>query len=672
MNRLAAERSPYLLQHAKNPVEWFPWSEEAFETARTEGKPVFLSIGYSSCHWCHVMERESFESEAVAEVLNRYFISVKVDREERPDIDQVYMTFLQAIAGSGGWPMSLFLTPDRKPFFAGTYFPPHSAHGRPGFLQLLERIHDVWTNDRDSLIESSDHIMEVLAERTVSQETATDIQTAMDSTYQYFQQSFDRTEGGFGGAPKFPRPVQFNFLFHYYKSSGNEMARDMALITLRKIASGGMRDQLGGGFHRYSVDRFWRVSHFEKMLYDQAQLVESYLDAWQIAHDEFYRDAARSAIEYVLRDMTHQQGGFFSAEDADSEGEEGKFYTWTLDEFKNELGKDDAEISAYHYGVTLEGNFEHGKNVLFLARSLDDTAERFLASRAEIEERVSISSNKLMTARSRRIRPMLDDKILTSWNGSMIAALARAGDIFEDSRYLEAARKAAHFIWNSLRVEDSPLKHRWREGEARFDAQLDDYSFLIKGFLALYQATFDRVWLERALLLQTEQDAALFDEKEGAYFDARASRDLLLRTKNEYDGAEPAGNTIAADNLFRLAIFTENSKYSAQAERILTYFLGRIGRYPFAMPGLMAAAFWHVKTPIQIVLSGTEIQDFNRAINERYLPLSVKMLASSTIAPFARSLPTIQSKAAAYVCQNFACELPVTDRDALEELLDTQ
>jgi len=672
-NRLAREKSPYLLQHAHNPVEWFPWGEEAFEKARAENKPIFLSVGYSTCHWCHVMERESFEDEEVANILNEFFVSIKVDREERPDVDAIYMSALQAMTGSGGWPMSIFLTPELKPFFAGTYFPPHPAHGRPSFSQLIQRIHELWESDRDALVESGEHIAESL-HQPEDQAGSTDPRDAMEAAYRYFEQAFDRAEGGFGGAPKFPRPVQFDFLFNYFSAFHTESAREMALVTLRKMALGGMHDHLGGGFHRYSVDRYWRVSHFEKMLYDQAQLVHSYLDAYQLEPDEFIAGIVRSTVEYVLRDMKHPDGGYFSAEDADSEGEEGKFYVWTLKEFEEILGEKTAPISAFRFGVTREGNFEHGNNVLYLAHTLDETAERFGKTRLEIGAILSANANKLIEVRERRIRPMRDDKVLTSWNGLMIGAIARAGDILAAPRYLDAARKAGEFVWNNLR-SNGALLHRWRDAdshspaESRFAAGLDDYAFLIQGYLDLYEGTFDIQWLHRAIELQGEQDNMLYDTKEGGYFNTREAPDLLLRLKNEYDGAEPSGNSVSVRNLFRLSIFTENAKYQERAEETLRYFLNRIGDHPFVMPGLLAAAFWQIRNPMQIVLAGEGIEPLKRIVNSTYLPIGVTMLASQSVGEFAKSLAATDRKAAAYVCHDFKCELPVSEPAELERLL---
>jgi uncharacterized protein len=669
-NRLAKEKSPYLQQHSHNPVDWYPWGEEAFEKARREDKPIFLSIGYSTCHWCHVMERESFESDAIAKLLNENFISIKVDREERPDVDAVYMTILQAMSGSGGWPMSLFLTPDLKPIFAGTYFPPVPAHGRPSFAQLLVSVTEFWGSHHDQIVASSIEITSALQERiNVSDDRShtVDIPYLSDSTFHHFEETFDSIEGGFGGAPKFPRPVQFDFLFNYYKAFGNDKARDMALFTLRKMALGGMHDHLGGGFHRYSVDRYWRISHFEKMLYDQAQLINSYLDAWQIMHDPFDAGIARSTIEYVLRDLTDSDGGFYSAEDADSEGEEGKFYVWTLEEFESILGSN-AEVSAFRFGVTTEGNFEHGKNVPHLAHTLDETAQHFAKSRLEIEEILGSNVNKLIIVRAKRIRPLRDDKVLTSWNGLMIGSMARAGDVLNEQRFIDAAIAAGEFIWKNLRPEGN-LLHRWRDGEARFDAYLDDYAFLIKGYLDLYEATFDTIWINRAIELQEEQDLVLYDEKEGGYFNARKADDLILRSKNDYDGAEPSGNSITTLNLYRLSYFTEENRFKVQADETLKTFITKVQNYPYAMPELIGAGFWSLQSPYQIVFAGDDINELKREVNLYYLPLSTKIQANNSPAKFTQSLQAVEANATVYVCQNFVCQLPITKPADLEKLL---
>ena len=617
------------------------------------------------------MERESFESKAIADLLNTNFISIKVDREERPDVDAVYMTILQAMTGSGGWPMSLFLTPDLKPIFAGTYFPPVPAHGRPSFAQLLLSVSEFWGSHRDHIIASSIEITSALQERinvSDEEEYAEDIRSLENSTFHHFEESFDSIDGGFGGAPKFPRPVQFDFLFNYYKAFDDTRAKDMALFTLRKMALGGMHDHLGGGFHRYSVDRFWCISHFEKMLYDQAQLVNSYLDAWQITHDHFDAGIVRSTIEYVLRDLTDPDGGFYSAEDADSEGEEGKFYVWTLEEFEFILGSN-AAVSAFRFGVTTVGNFEHGKNVLHLAHTLDETAQLFGKSRLEVEDILGSNANKLIVVREKRIRPLRDDKILTSWNGLMIGATARAGDVLNEPRFIHAAVAAGEFIWNNLHP-NGKLLHRWRDGEARFDAYLDDYAFLINGYLDLYEATFDPIWITRALELQEEQDANLYDTNDGGYFNARESSDLILRSKNDYDGAEPSGNSVSALNLFRLFYFTEDERFRIRAEETLRSFVTRIQKYPYAMPEMMTAGLWSLESPAQVVFAGDDVSELKKVVNSHYLPISVKIKAGTSPGSFTRSLEALNEHPTVYFCQNFVCQLPITEPSDLEKLLN--
>ena len=484
-NHLISEKSPYLQQHAHNPVDWYPWGEAAFEKSRTEDKPIFLSVGYSTCHWCHVMERESFESEALAAILNRWFVPVKVDREERPDVDRIYMTFVQASTGGGGWPMSVFLTPELKPFFGGTYFPPDNRYGRPGFGAILERIAEAWRNERGRIMQSSGDVVAQLAQYGAGGPSiGMPDKTALDSAFQHFRRMYDSAQGGFGSAPKFPRPVVFNFLLRYYVQSRRQEALDMTLGTLRAMANGGMHDQLGGGFHRYSVDERWFVPHFEKMLYDQAQLTISYLEAFQITHDPFYAKIARSTLDYVLRDMTDPEGGFYSAEDADSvidpanpkEKGEGTFYIWTAEELQQALG-DQYQRFASIYGVEPKGNVPDdphgeftGKNILYLRASLDDATE------AELQP----AKAALLAIRSKRVRPHLDDKILTSWNGLMISAFAKGAQVLDDARYLGAAQRAAGFILTRMvDATSGVLQRRYRDGDAAIPGFLDDYAFFI-------------------------------------------------------------------------------------------------------------------------------------------------------------------------------------------------
>lgn len=677
-NRLSKERSPYLLQHAFNPVDWFAWGEEAFAKARNEQKPIFLSIGYSTCHWCHVMERESFENEELAAYLNKYFVSIKLDREERPDIDAIYMTATQAMTGSGGWPMTLMLTPELKPFFCGTYFPPKPAYGKPSFMQLLERITELWETKRDELISSSEGLTKAIAAGSEEDNAAPKLlsPTLGDAAIYYFERTFDADHGGFGNAPKFPRPVQYDFLFNHYSTSGNERAKEMALFSLRYMAAGGLNDQLGGGFHRYSVDKYWLVSHFEKMLYDQAQLIESYIDAYQITQDTFYTETVRSTCDFVLRELTHPEGGFYSAIDADSEGEEGTYYVWRLEEISELLGDESAKIFSYHFGIDEKGNWEHGKNVFSIKHSVEETSKEFNAERPKVTKILDNGKQILFEARSKRIRPHLDDKILASWNGLMIGAMARAGDVLREERYVDAAIQAASFIWQRLYVEAGyKLLRRWRDNEARFDATLDTYAFLIKGFLELYEVSLDELWLERAIILQKEQDQFLYDTKQGGYFTSREATDIIIRTKNDYDGAEPSGNSITVLNLLKLHAISSDQDYKDKAERTLLYFAGKLAKYPYTMPEMLVGMEWHHYAPTEIVfvrdIQGEMYEAMREELSKYYLPRKVIVSSSSNAtSDFVKSLPAKDGKLTVYFCTNQTCELPITEISELRKLLE--
>jgi uncharacterized protein YyaL (SSP411 family) len=673
-NHLINERSPYLQQHANNPVDWYPWGAEAFTKARTEDKPIFLSIGYSTCHWCHVMEHESFENATIAQFLNDNFVSIKLDREERPDIDAVYMTATQAMTGAGGWPMSVMLTHDLKPFFCGTYFPPVPAYGRPSFKQLLERIRELWLTKRDDIIRSSEALTDAIKQEGEASGHTEISRLLFDRCFNYFEQAFDEREGGFGGAPKFPRTVQYDFLFNYYHLTGNDRAAQMALFTLEKMSRGGIYDHLGGGFHRYSVDAFWRVSHFEKMLYDQAQLIHSYLDAYQLTGKQRYARVVRQTCDFVLRELTHPDGGFFSALDADSEGEEGTFYLWTQEEINDVLGLD-AELFNYHYGITTEGNWEEGKNVIYEATTLKKTGETFALSSDLAAERLGPLREKLFAVRASRIRPHRDEKVLTSWNGVMIGAMARAGDVLDTDTYVFAARRAAMFIVDELHKEEH-LLHRWRDGEARFDAMLDSFAFLIKGLLELYEATLESRWLQLAVDLQREQDQTLFDTDSGGYFTARATTDVIVRTKNAYDGAEPSGNSISVWNLLKLHRMTGDLHFLANARKTLAYFSGMLQQYPYALPEMLAAAVSEIELPTEIVFTGdivtAEYQTMRRKLASRYIPQKTVLHSASPVAnEFARTLAPREGKTTVYFCSGGVCELPITSANALEERLVT-
>jgi uncharacterized protein YyaL (SSP411 family) len=682
-NRLAQEKSPYLLQHAHNPVDWFPWSEEAFTRARVENKPIFLSIGYSTCHWCHVMERESFENEEIAALLNREYIPIKVDREERPDVDRIYMTFVQATSGSGGWPMSVWLTPDLQPFFGGTYFPPENRWGHPGFGSVLTQIASAWKSDRDKIEESARSVVDQLKKQVAVEPAHGGVifdAAALDSAFSVFRRSFDSRLGGFGGAPKFPRPSVFNFLLRYYARTKNAEALDMVLLTLREMARGGMHDQLGGGFHRYSVDDRWFVPHFEKMLYDQGQLATSYLEAFQITGDRQYADIARRIFDYVLRDMTDPGGAFYSAEDADSVIDpahpdlkgEGAFYIWTADEIRRIAGERDAALFFRRYGVRENGNVDHdphgeftGKNILYQAEPAGD---RLALARVEAA---------LLEARSRRIRPHLDDKILTSWNGLMISAFALGGAVLEEPRYVEAARRAAAFLIERMYdPATGTLLRRFRAGEAAIPAFLDDYALFTQALIDLYEAQFDSDHLRLAVQL-TEKMRELFEDPAGAFFSTPAGEpSLVLRVKEDYDGAEPSGNSVAVMNLLRLARITSRADFRDSAERAFAAFGSRISHTPVAIPQMLAACEWALSDPREIVFAGSkgspELNALVREFRHRFVPNHVVLLADPALAAWVPAIEGMRphnAPASVYVCRNFACQLPVSTAAEFAELI---
>jgi len=664
-NRLIHETSPYLLQHAYNPVDWYPWGEEAFARARKENKPIFLSIGYSTCHWCHVMEHESFENDDIAAVMNRDFVCIKVDREERPDIDRIYMTAVQATTGSGGWPMSVWLTPDLKPFFCGTYFPPDARYGRPGFKELIERVHDVWETNHDAVVAQAGQIAETIERYATiggddSEGQKLDV-APLRLGFEQFRASYDEVNGGFGGAPKFPRPVALNFLFRYFARTNDVTARDMALHTLRAMGEGGMFDQLGGGFHRYSVDDHWLVSHFEKMLYDQAQLVNSYVDAYQITHDPLYADIARRTCDYVLRDMTSPEGGFYSAEDADSEGVEGKFYVWTREEIEKALGKQ-AEAFCRAYGVSADGNWEDGSNVLHVASP--DTAK------------FTNDCAKLFAIREKRIRPHRDEKILTAWNGLMISALARAAQVLDEPKYRNVAERAARYITTN-RLKEGKLTRT-----ATVPAMVEDYAFLGNGLVDLYEADFDPQWLVTATKLADTMLGQFYDAKAGGFFqtDGRDAS-VIVRAKEDYDGAEPSGNSMATLLLLKLGQFTDRAEYREAAEKTLKLFSDHLRKAPSTVPQMACALDYYLSKPKQVVIAGkpgaAATEKMLQVVRERYLPNAIVILADGAdsqkvltkLLPFLDGVKPIDGKATVYVCVNYACQLPTSDVRKMEEML---
>jgi uncharacterized protein YyaL (SSP411 family) len=699
-NRLIHEKSPYLQQHAHNPVDWYPWGPEAFEKSRKEQKPIFLSIGYSTCHWCHVMERESFESEATAAILNRHFVCIKVDREERPDIDRIYMSYVQATTGSGGWPMSVWLTPDLKPFVGGTYFPPESLYGRPGFPVLLERIAEAWKNDKDRIVASSEDVLKQLQKQAeVAPSRGSLDAAALDSGFYYWRRTFDTKLGGFGPAPKFPRPVTHNFLLRYYARTKNQEALDMVLATLRAMAKGGMNDQLGGGFHRYSVDEHWFVPHFEKMLYDQAQLAISYLEAYQITQDPQYAHSARRIFDYVLRDMTDRDGGFYSAEDADSvidpahpeEKGEGAFYIWKQSEIEQVVGQPAARWFCFRYGVEPHGNVQNdphneftGKNILFEAHTLEETAHHFEAPLDQVTAALKIADEKLMAERSKRVRPHLDDKVLTAWNGLMISALAKGGVILREPRFTTGARRAADFVLGKMvDAKTGLLRRRYRQGEAAIPGFLDDYAFFAQALLDLYETGFELKDLELAIRLKEKQMELFEDKEHGAFFSSSAGDStLVMRMKDDYDGAEPSGNSIAALNLLRLTEITGRADFREAADKTLRAFAGRISQQPMGVPQMLVAYEFSQATPKQVVLVGSrespETKEMIQALYARFLPNRIALLVDGdhTRKTLSKYQPVIETMSAsggrttAYVCENYACKLPTTDVAKFARLLN--
>jgi uncharacterized protein YyaL (SSP411 family) len=710
MNRLSRERSPYLLQHAGNPVDWYAWSDEAFARAREEGKPIFLSIGYSTCHWCHVMEHESFESPQIAEALNRDFVSIKVDREERPDVDRVYMSFVQATTGSGGWPMSVFLTPELKPFYGGTYFPPTSRWGRPGFADLLAELARVWREDPGRVHAAAAELLERLksvtgAEGKSRAGDAVAGTDALDIGIEQFQMAFDRRLGGFGDAPKFPRPSELLFLLREHaRRTALDLPLQAPLLmvtdTLRAMAMGGMRDHLGGGFHRYSVDAGWRVPHFEKMLYDQAQLVMAYLEAAQASGEDFFATVAEDTLNYVLRDLTDPLGGFYSAEDADSlppesagvagaHKSEGAFYIWADSEIGMLLGPD-ADVARRRFGIEPGGNAPQdpqgefrGRNLLYIAQSIHDVAARTGLSEADVVAALGRVHATLFEARATRPRPHLDDKILTAWNGLMIAACARAARVLAPARsakrYLDAARKAAGFIRTNLWVAaDSRLLRRFRDGDAAIEAYAEDFASLIYGLLELFQADGDPAWLDWAIALQEKQSALFRDPADGGWFSTTGTDpNVLLRLKEDHDGAEPSAGSLATHNLITLGHLVGGGDYLSHAEQTLARYGPRAGSAARAIPMIMAAlSAWHAEHE-QVVIVGAPEHEATRALvaemASHYRPFAVvvpispgsRQAAMVHRLPFVASMSEGDTGAAAYICRNFTCQAPVSSAAAL-------
>ncbi len=689
-NRLINETSPYLRQHAHNPVDWFPWGEEAFEKARRENKPIFLSVGYAACHWCHVMERESFEDAAIARVMNERFVNVKVDREERPDVDEIYMTATLMMLGHGGWPMSVFLTPDLKPFYCGTYFPPDNRHGMASFRNVLAAVAQAWEGKREEVLENAGQLAGLVAENAESRAGDAGVlqPDSVSRAVAEFAKHWDRRHGGLDGAPKFPTSGPILLLLRHGHGTGDANSLAMATHTLRCIAHGGIRDHLGGGFHRYSVDNEWLVPHFEKMLYDNAQLAATFIEAWRVTGEELLVEAARDTLDYVLRDMTAPEGGFYSSEDADSEGEEGKFYLWTRDEIEAILGQEDAVLFCERYNVQDNGNFSShesyhaGKNILHIRNNPDGTGVQSGVGGAESGGHLAAMREKLLTARNERVRPGLDDKIITSWNGLMISAFALGAQIFEDRRYLDAARKAASFILSALRGEDGGLLRTYCQGRAQHRACLDDYAFLAAGLLELYETDFDPAWIREARGLADALNAKFWDEDKGVFY-ATSGEDpsLIARFIPVYDGAEPSGNAVAANVLLRLAQFTGETAWADQARRVLEANHGNFAKGGLNCSNLLCVLHDALAPDREIVVAGSrdseDTQAMLRVLRRRFLPHTITALAEPGEAEAAAEwLPLLKDKLpathgpAVYICQNFTCGAPLTDPGALTAVLD--
>jgi len=691
-NRLKDEKSPYLLQHADNPVDWYPWGEEAFEKAKRENKPILLSIGYSTCHWCHVMEHESFEDEEVAKLMNDTFVSIKVDREERPDIDNIYMTVCQIMSkGSCGWPLNVIMTPDKKPFFAATYIPKESRYGRLGMIEFIPKVKEAWEKDKENILNSAEAVTEAVKKATdVSQNTESkDLSTkTLDTAYNQLLRNFDEENGGFGKSPKFPTPHNHLFLLRYWKRTGDKQALEMVEKTLQEMRLGGMYDHVGFGFHRYSTDPSWLLPHFEKMLYDQAMLAMAYTEAYQATGKKEYEKTAREILTYVLRDMTSPEGGFYSAEDADSEGEEGKFYVWTEGELKETLGDKDAELIITNFNTSKSGNFteeagghQSGANILHLKKPLSETAPSYEISEEEFSERIEKTRVTLFNEREKRIHPYKDDKILTDWNGLMIAAFSMAGRTFNDPEYTKAASKAANFLLKDLRDSNGKLLHRFRNGHAGITANIDDYAFLIWGLLELYESTFDVAYLKAALALQDNLDKGFWDNKYGGYyFTSNDAEELISRQKEIYDGAIPSGNSVAGLNLLKLSRITGNVEYEKKADQLGKAFSETISSGPMAYTLFMMGLDFGLGPSYEVVIVGDpeaeNTKSMIEAIRKSYSPSKVVLLRGKEenaeiieFADFTKAQSSIDGKATAYVCLNHVCNLPTTDVNKMLELL---
>ncbi len=677
-NRLAAETSPYLLQHAYNPVDWYPWGEEAFARAKAEDKPVLLSVGYSACHWCHVMEHESFENEETAAQMNQNFVNIKVDREERPDIDQIYMNFVQMTNGQGGWPMTVFLTPEGLPFYGGTYYPPYDRYNTPGFPRILQSVKEAYEEKRDDILNSAGEILGELRRMGAARSEGTPVAPdQLDLAYKAIIRNYDATNGGFGGAPKFPAPMTLEFLLRHYARTGEERALEIVTHTCRKMADGGMYDHLGGGFARYSVDALWLVPHFEKMLYDNAQLAKLYAHVWQVTKDGYFKRKAEEILDYTLREMTDELGGFYSAQDADSEGVEGKFFVWTPGEIKAILGEEEAKAFGYHFDVSESGNFEHGASILHERQPMEKSAAALGISAERLGEIITGGKEKLFAVREKRIKPQRDEKVLTAWNGLMLSAFAEAGFVFGRKDYTDAARTNADFILGNMQTADGHLLRTYgntpQGGKAKLNAYLEDYALFADGLLDLFQTTGETRWLKEARRLSDLMIAEFWDAEDGGFFfTGNNHEELIVRSKDYFDNATPSGNSVAAEVLIKLDKLTGAEKYARYAEAIFRLLSNNLMKYPQAFGRALIALSYSLAAVKEIVIIydlGQSENDLIDAVSGNYIPNKILVLSEingdEEILPILEGKELIGDAPTAFVCENYTCQEPVTDKDIL-------
>ena len=677
-NRLIDETSPYLLQHANNPVDWYPWGPEALQRATEEDKPILLSVGYSACHWCHVMERESFEDRRIAGIMNENFVSIKVDREERPDIDSIYMSAVQALTGHGGWPMTVFLTPEGKPFYGGTYYPPEDRHGMPGFVTVMDAISKAYKENRQDIVDTTDQLAQRIHQISSSARSIEPLTNdVLYRAYRGIAGDFDDRYGGIGMQPKFPQPMTYEFLLRYYMRTEDPQALDMVELTLDRMAEGGIYDQVGGGFHRYSTDTYWLVPHFEKMLYDNALLVRLYLHAYQVTDKPLYRRVVEETLDYVLREMTDPEGGFYSAQDADSEGVEGKFFIWLPKEIIEVLGKDDGELINQHYGVTLHGNFE-GRNILHVADGPGTLPTDSGVAGEGLEGLLAGAKSKLLEARAKRVPPALDDKILTAWNGMMLRAWSEAGAVLGREDYIDIGKQNAKFLLSNMRAEGRLLR-TYRDGRAKLNGYLEDYALLIDGLIALHEATFEERWLDEAIALGQAMVDLYWDETSGQFYDTgRDHEELIVRPRDVSDNAMPSGSSAATEALLRLAVITGDADHKRRAVTALRSVRDMMTRFPTGAGNWLCTLEFYLSNVKEIAIIGDrddpDTQALLSEVHRRFLPNRV-LIGRKESGGVMAGLPLLEGREmvdgmpTAYVCRNYVCQLPVTDAGALARQL---